>query len=329
MKNVLRVTWMVFWRVLLLSFIFGIFLPIFKIKSIELLLLMALIFGIILNTYKRTLSDTPLKDLAKWQSPIVLLASRFRRTRTNVRPYQKKQTRTIINKASASGKISGYEPRFLDKIAIPRSPLMRGRPGKGLSSATSMTASRIQAGQIGEENFSKALAIYNNGALDYKSTKGLINSVYSFWSVGMPDSQRAGQKDSKFDTDIDCIIVGGRTIVLVDIKFYKSGDVTYKTDGSTVYAIDNKSGSQVGDSKKMSQNMKMAHERFSNLYPRHNVISYVVLMPTNSGAADIEKIMWPGNIPFVSPDWAIEQISHLAGQSADQKLIKDLTKLLK
>lgn len=318
---------MSFWRILLLGFVLGMFFPVLKVRNVELLILYTIVFGCILHAYGKTLSSTPLKDMARWRLPIVSLTNVFRQK--TLRKTKAKPGLTQVSKSSSPGRTSGYEPRFLDKVRIPQNSKMFGVPGQGLSSATSMSASRVQAGQIGEINFAKALSVYHNGNLQYNKPRGVLNSVHSFWSVAMPDAQNPARKDAKFDTDIDCIIAGGNTIILIDIKFYKSGNVTYQSNGNSVYAVDNKTGYQVGDAKSMSQNMKMAQERFTALYPKHNIVSYVILMPTNSGTAEIEKIMWPGNIPFVQPEWAIEQISKLSGQHINQQVINNLTKLLK
>lgn len=207
---------------------------------------------------------------------------------------QKRAQRTLdyhrlptISKASNDGKMTGFEPQILENYFLNQFELMFGEPGKGLS-ASNFDNKMIQLGQEGELNFAKSL-----------QKKNLLNRLVTFWSV-----HNLGIGDEKIPADVDCVIVSGNTIWLIDLKLYASGDVIYRSDRKFLYTIDVTTGSLVGKPKKMSHNMKFAQEKFSKKF--ENLLRYfkletrVVLMPTKKGAGQIDKVYWPGNIPAIT-----------------------------
>lgn len=159
-------------------------------------------------------------------------------------------------------------------IPCPKTPPMYGVPGFGLSSS-GFNESAVQLGQLGEVNFSKAL---------YR--EGLLTRFPTFWSLHM-----LGQDIySKEDSDVDCAIITGQRVWLIDLKYYSSGDVTYvSTDGQNLVTIDNATGAQVGNPKPMSHNMKMAIERFNSRYKNYSypIEARVVLVPTDKGQGTV------------------------------------------
>ena len=321
MKNITRITWMLFWRFFLIGIVISFIAKNETIRNPLTVLAISIILSVLIHKSGRTLTETPLRDLSKWRSPFI----DFHRAKTTPEIFYRK-----LDKASAQGSISGFEPRSLDNIPIPSSNHMHGNPGIGLNSAHNvMSAKNIQAGQKGEVNFSKALRISDGHRIDYKRNDGLINQFESFWSVAMPDENNPHEKDKKFNTDIDCILVSGNQIILIDAKFYKSGDVTYYAQGNTIYCRDNTTGIQVGDPKEMSRNMQMALDRFKKLYPSYKVSAYVVLMPTNSGTAQIDNVIYPGGIPLVHPQWLLSRIKNIAGNKTSPYIISNLNNLLK
>ncbi|WP_314111290.1 nuclease-related domain-containing protein [uncultured Granulicatella sp.] len=207
---------------------------------------------------------------------------------------QKRAQRTLdyhrlptISKASNDGKMTGFEPQILENYFLNQFELMFGEPGKGLS-ASNFDNKMIQLGQEGELNFAKSL-----------QKKNLLNRLVTFWSV-----HNLGIGDEKIPADVDCVIVSGNTIWLIDLKLYASGDVIYRSDRKFLYTIDVTTGSLVGKPKKMSHNMKFAQEKFSkkfeNLLRYYKLETRVVLMPTKKGAGQIDKVYWPGNIPAIT-----------------------------
>ncbi|WP_146077941.1 hypothetical protein [Pseudoclavibacter sp. AY1F1] len=94
-------------------------------------------------------------------------------------------------------------------------------------------------------------------------------------------------------------------MLLLDLKYYASGDVTwFSPDGDYLLCRDNPTGREIGSPRRMSRNMKMAHSRFKALFPDHDVRAYVVLIPTNAGLGEIARgTAWPGHVPLVGlPD---------------------------
>lgn len=196
--------------------------------------------------------------------------------------------------ATTPGDVTGYEPQILDKIVLERPALMHGDPGAGLSSS-GFDVRRVARGQQGEVNFAKAL-----------QKEGIHESFASFWSVHMPDEEIGASET--FTTDIDCIVVTGTTLWLLDMKNYRQGGVIWRVDDSdekhTLAAIDRVTGGYVGDHKReMSRNMAMAAARFTTRLKRVGlpieIKSAVVMMPQADGLGTIEDIFYPGNIPAV------------------------------
>lgn len=189
--------------------------------------------------------------------------------------------RSTIDRPSGPGQMTGYEPKDLFNLPVPTGRYMHGTPGSGLSESGFGEAA-VQTGQAGELNFAKSL-----------DKAGLLDRYTSFWSVAMPNER--GFRDEEFSSDIDCVLVSGKTIWLLDMKQYVQGDVTWKTEGSMATCVDNQTGSQVGPKRKMSKNMAMARDRFKAAYPGYEVLTLVVFMPGAGGMGKIEA-WWPGNV---------------------------------
>lgn len=308
MGQYLKLSWMFTWRFwVLTAFMLG-------TPSVKFSLLFGFIVAAILQFgFGRNIKTFPIIRLLTLHNPIF-------RTRQNVHGERIK-TATIdglnpfaqlpvIDKPSQPGQISGFEPRFLNKVIIPATPMMYGTPGKSLTHAYNMTSTNIRTGQMGETNFAKALTITTpNLTIDYNAQNGMINNITSFWSVAMPNHTFTA-KDT-LNTDIDSIFVNNQEIVLIDQKFYKSGNVTYTSYGNQLYCIDNKTGAVVGDPKKMSKNMEIALERFTKSFPKMRVSAMVVLIPTDMGSATIDNVYWPGKIQAVNIETALAKISSM------------------
>lgn len=192
-----------------------------------------------------------------------------------------------INSATQNGRLTGFEPYALQNVAVPRHHRMIGVPGAGLQNATGMTQTNISLGTKGEENFAKVL--HKTGALDKFRT---------VWSVPVPSMDRF--EPNKYKTDIDCIIETATAVFLVDLKNYKSGDVTYYTIDDELYCKDNATHQPVGDIKKMSRNMEMATNAVRKHFPQANVVPVVVFMPTDKGEGELKDVIWPGNVPAMN-----------------------------
>lgn len=324
----LKMAWMLTWRITVLNAIFGLSLILWQILLISLIGAGLLRFGL-----KISIHSFPIIRLLT-KRPVVARHDKQKKQDSKAVPTTQ-PSRTIVDKASQKGRNTGYEPYHLDKLPMPKSPHMRGVPGIGLSSAQHMTDYSIKSGQMGEANFAKALAVTSStGSRDYSSfAKGMLDRVNSFWSIAMPAEKVPYKADSVFKTDIDCIIVSGKDILLIDTKFYTSGDVTYTSSGNQLHCTDNSTGAMVKGPTTMTRNMEMALQRFKSHYPSMNVSAYVVMMPTNSGAANISNVYWPGRIPAVTIEQILSVIGNLSAVSgtkvSDYSTIHNLSSLQK
>lgn len=327
----LKMTWMIMWRMWLFAIFFAAENSFLTIFLISVIIAAILRYGakISIRTFPiiRLLGRGNVVDHYGDSKPSATPAGS---TAPNA-PINRK----IVDRASGKGRMTGFEPYHLDNIAIPSTPFMRGVPGVGLSSAAHMSNYSIKTGQMGETNFAKALSVLNlDNSRDYSgNSTGILDHINSFWSIAMPSEMSSHKADKVFNTDIDCVIVSGNNIFLIDTKFYSSGNVTYTSNGNQLYCIDNSTGNMVKQPREMTRNMAMAMDRFAKHYPKMNVQAYVVLMPTNSGSANISNVFWPGNIPAVTVDQMTEIVRNAAATSGtkvlDHRTISDLISLQK
>ncbi len=207
-----------------------------------------------------------------------------------------KRSSAPLRQATERGFMSGYEPQALKDIVLTSTPLMFGTPGSGLSDS-GFDDTAVKLGQRGEENFAKAL-----------SKSGLLPRFATFWSIHMLSKDTY----SKEQSDVDCAIVTGHTIWLVDLKYYVGGNVAYEARGNDeLVCIDVPTGQRIGNPRRMTKNMKMAIDRFQSRYQNYHrtfrLEARVVFIPTNSGVGRINGVRWPGGIPAVTlPDFLDE-----------------------
>jgi hypothetical protein len=321
--QLLKMVWMLAWRFALLFAIFG--------HSVNTGLILAVLLAVFVRyVLHSTIRIFPLFNLFRGRKPLIDLSSK-----TNTTVSSESQSQNIIHKATNPGISTGYEPHCLETVVLPSTHTvrnMRGVPGCGLNESN-FAHSSVQMGQMGETNFAKALAITSRiKKIDYSDFRyGIIQTVHSFWSVAMPSEIAIRKPDPKFKTDIDCILVNGNTIILVDTKFYKSGDVTYTNNGSKLYCVDNATKNLVDKPRTMTKNMQMAKERFQKFFPKMNVEAIVVFMPTDSGSAIINNVYWPGNIPAMTINQALDYIIRCTSANAntDHRVLMDIASLLK
>lgn len=326
MTQFIKMTWMFFWRICMLSFAAGSY-------GVAMNLAVAAVFAAMVRFgSKKTIPFFPILRLLGRKSVFVdLVEEEVAAVDGPVAPYDGKK---VVSFSSGKGVETGYEPSKLATVSIPnpnRISTMRGVPGSGLTGAANMGADNIRTGQMGESNFAKALNIttlggYNQG---YADSNTLINHVNTFWSVAMPSEDNMMKPDAKYDTDIDCIVVSGNEILLVDTKFYKSGDVTYKAYGNTIYCEDNATGNLVGKPHRMTNNMKMAKERFKKHFPNMTVNAIVVLMPTDSGSPKVDGVYWPGNIKAMDITSAINTVTAKARNKGESSALHKIAMLVK
>lgn len=286
-------------------------------------ILISLVAAIALYVSGRSIRTWPiLKFIFKHINPIIVFEKKTKPSFDNTFLAHER----VIDQATQLGVMTGFEPRTLASRPIAYTPKMYGNPGAGLASS-GFSNSSISLGQAGEVNFAKALSLQTA-----RQGGSLLSSFETFWSVSMPSENEPWTPDSKFDTDIDSIILVGDTIYLVDLKNYSSGNVTYTTNGNYLLTRDNNTGILVGGPKQMSRNMAMAVDRFSKHFPTMKIEARVVLMPTDKGEGNINHVYWPGNIPAVTLRSFLAELSskRVAAPTAKaQKVISIVPNLLK
>lgn len=311
----IKMTWMIMWRLGIVAFIW---MPELKFVSVFLIALAsAIVLRYVIKVNIRTfpiirfITRKPFYAHTATVKPDVTVIKNDPAKSSNNAPVTnasgKVSPENMISKPSAPGRMTGYEPRVLDTMDIPHTPYMRGVPGVGLDSASHMSNYNIKTGQKGEVNFAKALAKVVLPRVQHKNNT-ILENVNSFWSIAMPSEDEPSRPDRTYKTDIDCILVSGENIILVDTKFYASGDVTYTSQGNQLFCIDNATGKHIRQPRKMTRNMSMAMERFKKHYPDMHVSAIVVLMPTDAGSPTKVNAMWPGNIPGTTLTQAIQGI---------------------
>jgi hypothetical protein len=299
LKDLLKLSWMAFWRMWL-------FAAFMNVANLSVILFLSFATAFTLRIiFKHDLDTFPMWKLFNRQNPLTDLRRRKRGPRSTA-PL------TAADTAYAPGAITGYEPQSIASVKISDTYLMHGTPGVGLSSS-GFGAEAIALGQRGEENFAKTLSVAT-----HKSGRPIIESTDTFWSVGMPSKTVASRRDPLFESDIDCVVVSADTIYLLDLKYYTGGNVAYRTIEDQLHCVDLKTGHPANNPKKMSRNMEMAQARFTALFPKMNVKSRVVFMPTERGIPRVTGVYWPGNIPAVGLMSMLNELSHVDPASANK-----------
>lgn len=146
----------------------------------------------------------------------------------------------------------------------------------------------------------------------------------------MPGADGRAVADDKFSTDIDCVIVQGETIFLIDLKYYASGAVTWHSEDEWLLCRDDATGKQVKKPRRMSRNMAMAQDRFPGILPGKRIASYVVLIPTNDGIGSVAPgTAWPGGIPLITLPEMLDRLRAGGVAHADAATDATFTGLLK
>lgn len=313
-RQFLKMSWMFSWRVLAITAIVR-----GQIASWEFILMAVAAAAVMAFVLNRAVEIWPLfKLVARRRLPIVKAnGDGYEEVETLIPVKVSKLERPripTVQTATTNGRMTGFEPASLNPLPLPAHHNMTGVPGDGLLSATNLDEINIALGVQGEENFAKAIAkVCDIG--DYRSV----------WSVPVPDSKKFAP--SAYETDIDCVLVTENVMFLIDLKFYKSGGVTYTHEGNQLYCTDNATGSHVGDAKTMSRNMEMATSAVKAHFSGFNVIPVIVFMPTDKGAGNIVRVEWPGEIPAMNLTEFLEILSKQSGFVEGSELSRAATKI--
>lgn len=303
LKDLLKLSWMAFWRMWL-------FAAFMNVANLTVIVALSFAAAFALRVvFKRDLDVFPMWKLFNRENPLTDLRRRKRGARTARRmPPAPSLT---VDRDYAPGSHTGYEPQRMENVPVPRTYLMHGTPGVGLSSS-GFGSEAIALGQRGEENFAKTLsvALHNSGF-------PIIETTDTFWSVGMP-RKASSARDDLYDGDIDCVVVSADTIYLLDLKYYTGGNVAYRSNGDELLCIDLATGKPAKNPKKMSRNMELAQERFAANFPKMTVKSRVVFMPTERGIPRVQGVYWPGNIPAVGLMGILDELARISPASTNR-----------
>lgn len=282
--NMLKMTWMFSWRLIAMNFLFShgqnnrwLILTAFVISAV-------LVFG--LNKHILTF---PIVRLLKRTSPIK--AADGSDEQPTVRVQEKPQTNEFVPPEVTGdadrGRITGFEPKILASLPVPRNRNMEGIPGEGLDEATHFDENSIQLGKLGEENFAKALQM-----------TGLLERFKTLWSVPVLDFEKF--KAGPYNTDIDCILATKNTVYLIDLKHYMSGNIIWTSSKhDELVGTDGQTGKLI-EVKEMSRNMEMATKAARRHFNDVKIVPVVVFMPTDKGEAFVQNVYWPGHIRGVN-----------------------------
>jgi hypothetical protein len=147
----------------------------------------------------------------------------------------------------------------------------------------------VAKGREGERNLAKAL-----------QHRGHLDRFATFWSLQTPSETRGAHDRNR--GDIDCVIVTGKRILVLDAKALEQGDVTRYTEARWLYRRDNATGHDIGRPTELkSAHFRAAtdalHAQLQRAGAKQRVAAAVVLMPDDAGLGYADRAFWPGGIP--------------------------------
>lgn len=189
------------------------------------------------------------------------------------RPRPVPEADARLDVPSAPGRVTGFEPALLAGVELVRTPLVHGEPGGADGRA---------------EGVGLARALHQ---------QGLLHRFATFWSVEVPD----GIGGAAPRTHVDCVLVTGGQVWLVDVQSRRQGDVTWRTERDRLICVDNATGREVGPPSRTSRTLSLAavrlSARFAGVGVHHRVVARVVFMPTEAGMGEFADVTWPGGVP--------------------------------
>lgn len=289
------------------------------------LLCSAIVTGYVFGGIITVIVSLLLTILAAIFLPLIKLVASKKTSTETVEQIEKILPPSKPVESEKQGRITGYEPQTLIKEPLNfSSPHCFGEPGHGLHSSK-FSRKNIEAGVTGEENFAKTLI-----------KNGMHEKFATLWSLCRTDD--FFDKDYDSDTDMDCILIGDKTIYVIDLKMYKQGNIIYRQEGRHILAYDAQTNIPTGDSYEPTQNMRIATENLKKSLVgeimRWKVKPYIVFMPTKNGIGWVENVKWPGRIPAYALPEFLEILEKDSGKpwlrgSLYQRLIAKLVPLLK
>lgn len=342
MRQMLRTTWMFFWRLLVLSAIFNI--HIIPGSPVKQSVLFAVIIAFFMVYWKNiSIYSFPLIRLVRARPVVAHLNPETKELVPDGMPYVERSSfggnRPVRmpngpvqpeppqkqDKTTNKGVYTGFEPQALEGVSLPLNnprAMMYGTPGAGLQSSN-LSHRTAQIGSDGETQFAKALVKSN-----------IVGKVASFWSTSVPERARRNlvQPLSGYQGDVDCVIIVGDSIFLVDVKRYQGGDGVYQNiSEDSLGFYDGVTGNLVGEPYHLSKNMKFAAEQYRKCFPRMMVVPVVVLMPTERGESRVDNVVWPGGIRAMTYTEFSSYMETMTrkNQMPNASVVQELTSLLR
>lgn len=171
--------------------------------------------------------------------------------------------------------------------------------GLGSSSARSRFGDQAEVGASGERYFETLL-----------ERAGLTQLYDVHFSLGIP--QGRDQKATRYNSDVDAVLVNGNKIVLVDVKRWKGNAIYWSVAGLPFRGL-----APLSHDKgwKLSANMAAALRRYKEALPGANITAMVVFVPTQRGhlPTSVRWLKWPGEIRSYLSDSGMKEISRRLG----------------
>jgi hypothetical protein len=205
----------------------------------------------------------------------------------------------------------------LPKVDIDFKPNFHGTPGHGLEDS-GFEQWRIDAGQAGERALARVIA----GAR-------WADDVDVFFSLAVPGFP---------DIDVDCVVLSGLDLWLLDAKRYRVEDdaayTCYGGDGTTLYlrrldADGHPTGEILGEHH-ISRSTVMARQAFTEQFPLLTIRSATLLTPSANGVypAIARDAVDATGMRFDAADWYVSHM-RVVGGANNPSIIRGLEALCK
>ena len=219
--------------------------------------------------------------------------------------------------AVGPGQQTGLEPDALADQPIATDPNVWGAPGLSLGNAQDQAAKRVREGQ---QHFARAL-----------SARGIHAKHAVFWNVQLPQEGAVGASLNAVG-GVDCVVLTGRSLWLIDVKNFAQGGVRWLTDGDQLVAVDLTDGGQVGEARLMGKSLSVARDRWvaklDGMGIRAKVHAEVTMLPRHNGLGDIPQLSWTGNVPISGVGSLLDRLARESAFDPDARHMDLIVQML-
>lgn len=173
---------------------------------------------------------------------------------------------------------------------------------------------RIDSWQLERPNVHGTPGVVVKGnKVGYEGELALANS-FTMWEEG--GASPAEKFDLYFNVgiprtpfaDVDCVVLNGNDVLLLDAKMYKGGNVIYRVAGNQFHVLDSRGTTSVRQYT-MTRNMANAEKRWQGMLPGANVKSMVVMLPTINGQGRVSsEVKWLGGVEVIETGALLEML---------------------